>query len=74
MYQHRCYIVAFLCEEEAASIRGTRPNLESWRSSLPFVRFVSSKCKDVQHLYGLGYAIYPLCFFYIVGIDVDRLY
>lgn len=55
---NRCYIIAFLCEEESNAIKGAKPNLDSWRSSLPFVHAVSGRCKEVPQLYGLGSVIF----------------
>ncbi|KAF8468391.1 hypothetical protein BDZ91DRAFT_793245 [Kalaharituber pfeilii] len=67
-----CYIVAFLCEEEANSMKGKGSNAESWRSSIPFVRSVSGRCKDIPQLYGLGRLLEAVILQHLLSFDTDK--
>lgn len=65
-------MVAFLCEQELYLLKGRGSNIESWKSSLPFVRFVSGKCRDIPILLGFGKLLEACILQHILAMETER--
>lgn len=48
-----CYILSFMCEEEAKALEQRSPPIDTWRSIVPLSKFVAEKCYTYPPLHGL---------------------
>ena len=66
-------MLAFSADDEAHLVAGNMPQVGSWRSLVPFYRFVEGNCRQVQPLHGLLLQLGAVVHETIHRLDVDRL-
>ena len=68
-----CYVLAFYAGDQARNLQRQPGDVQSWRSILRYLKFVTAKSEQYPHLHGLCFQVGAVCREIIHTLDVERL-
>ncbi|KAI9699353.1 MAG: hypothetical protein M1836_002964 [Candelina mexicana] len=68
-----CYMLAFSAGDQGHNLQRLPGDVQSWRSILRYLKFVTAKSESYPHLHGLCFQIGAVCREMIHTLDVERL-